>query len=644
MKTRKKLGVALTLIGAIAFIAYRATTLGVAGSAFNWAAFFIETSCIAAFVTEAVLLSVQVPVKKLHSSEAEIMHSASKVLSTNTIATSAKAKGGDGDTKVAEFVETIVSKYIEEADVVVFVESATPTDLRRNFLSLKGIEGIKNVNVIDPSSANSTKELCEEFNYSMVSNFAQTEISTATYLVCRGVDIVYPDVINLGKQYDFKAKSWLELRSVFSDEHVFGGHSSVVVDDKRQMLRDALSTRSLAHWSTGPALIGADNLETFATVTRAQDFFNTCEQNGVHGITTDEIASEEVSQEQTYSDIIWRNLELSYIAKSFGAKYNKPGQKFLGALIKIFAFFTLTSIVRRLALGAAIAYVVIDPSTLEYMTTTFLTTYVVLAAVIFAGSYLAGDDRPFVARIREYYFDVEASVWGLYSKALGSMAKERRINFTKRMPFTSLLLIAIDAVIVYRVIQETNAQAGTYVVGIPRNVSMIAGYSLIVSLLFGLSMVVVTQLRKSVRREVSRGAIVNGEPVSMVDLSPGGAGIIATASLEVGTHVRFKTKLSTTNGESLECSATVRSCVEKSGNFRIGLEFEELLQCQVDELETYCLITYPHALARNVDGVRERSDSTYSKVNGKTQKRALAYACSFVALGSVFYSNISHWL
>ena len=299
----------------------------------------------------------------------------------------------------------------------------------------------------------------------------------------------------------------------------------------------------------------------------------------------------------------------------------------------------------RLAVAAAIGYVVLNPSTLTYVTSTFLIVCASLIALSFVGSYLAGDDRLFVTRIREYYFDVEATIWSAYKKAFASMPEDKKVNLTKRMPFVSSLLIAIDLAIVYRVYQEANAPIATAVTGIPRNLSMVAGYTLIVSMLFGLSMVVVTQLRKSVRREVSRGAVVSGEPVSMVDLSPGGAGIISTQALEVGSHVKFKSKLMTDTDESLVCSATVRSCFEKSGTYRIGLEFEELMQYQFDELETYCLITYPHALARNTDGVRERRDTGISKiVNGKTQRRALAYACSFIALGSVFYSNISHWL
>ena len=161
------------------------------------------------------------------------------------------------------------------------------------------------------------------------------------------------------------------------------------------------------------------------------------------------------------------------------------------------------------------------------------------------------------------------------------------VNLTKRMPAVSTLLIAADAAIVYRVYRESNLLPGAGVTTISRNITMIAGYALIVSLLFGLSMVVVTQMRKSIRREVSRGAVVNEEPVSMVDLSPRGAGIISSVAYKVGEHVKFKSKLSSLNNEPLDCSATVRSCFEKTGNYRVGIEFDELIQDQIDELETY---------------------------------------------------------
>lgn len=644
MKTRKILGAAITVIAAIAYVAYRATTLTSFDSTFNLVAFIIETTCLTAFCTEAVLLSAKVAVKKQSSTEQEIMQAASHVLSTGgTVASAANAGNANSDTKIKTTTQTSISKYTEEIDVVVFAEAASTADLRRNFLSLKGVEGIRNVSVIDPTASSSTKELCEEFDYSCVATFEGAQIDTAQYMVCRGVDVLYPDILEVAKQYDFKGKSWLELRSIYSDEHAFGGKSTVVVEDKRQMVREALSSKACAPWSTGPAIIAADKLDEFDKIVRAQDFFTTCEKNSIHGMITEEIVSEEVSHEQTHAEITWRNLELSYMARSYKAKYSK-GQKLLGALTKAFAFFSVTSFVRRLSLICAIAYCIVVPSTLAYVTPAFLITCASLFAAVQLGSILAGDDRAFTTRIREFYFDIEATVWGAYKKAIAKMPEEKKVNLTKRMPFVSALLIAVDLAIVYRVWKESNALPGTEVTGITRNVSMIAGYSLIVSLLLGLSMVVVTQLRKSIRREVSRGAVVNGEPVSMVDLSPGGAGVISTTALEVGTHVKFKSKLSTTSNEPLECSAAVRSCFEKDGTYRIGLEFEELFQEQIDELETYCLITYPHALARNTDGVRERKDTGVSKVNGKAQRRALAYACSFVALGSVFYSNISHWL
>ena len=639
----KKLGAVLTVLSAIAYIVFRASTLTSSGSLFNVVSFAIETTCALAFATEAILLSVIMPTKKFHSSEDEIMQSASRLLSSNTTASNSII-GGTSDTKIGVTQETTISKYIEEADVVVFVETATPADLRRNFLSLEGIEGIHSVFVIDPTQSNSTKELCKEFSHELITNFSQTAINTSTYLVCRGVDIIYPDVLNIARHYDFKGKAWLELRSVYSDEHVFGGKSEVVIDDKRQMIRESLSSRSLAPWSTGPAIVGVDKLESFSKVTRAQDFFNICEKNSIHGVITEEIASEELSHEQTFSEILWRNLEMSYLVKSFGAKYSKSSQRILGTFIKIFSFFSVTSILRRLALLSATIYIVLVPKTIEYVDSTYVAISAVLLCLAVFGSYMAGDRRPFVFRVREFYFDIEAVLWNFYKKTILKMDYKKMVNLTKRMPAVSTLLIAADAAIVYRVYRESNLLPGAGVTTISRNITMIAGYALIVSLLFGLSMVVVTQMRKSIRREVSRGAVVNEEPVSMVDLSPGGAGIISSVAYKVGEHVKFKSKLSSLNNEPLECSATVRSCFEKTGNYRVGIEFDELIQDQIDELETYCLVTYPHSLARNTDGVRERNDSSTSKVVGKSQRRALAYACSFVALGSVFYSNISHWI
>ena len=642
MNARKKMGVMLTVLGAIAYIGYRITTLSSFDSTLNIVLFAIESMCILAVAVEAVLLGVKLPVGKVENSQAQIMQAASKLLTSNAQVNAMIQENGSSDTKQKIEQKIKIEKYFEEVDAVVFVEDTTLNELRRNFLSLNNIEGLRNIFVVDEQQATSTKELCAEFNFNYISKFGDAEIDTSVYLVSRGTDILYPDILNVAKNYDFKGKSWLELRSVFSDEHAFGVNDTVAIKEKRQLVREALSSRSLAPWSTGPALFSSDNMESFEKITTAKDFFAKCENNSLHGQMTNEIASEKVSLDQTYSEIYLRSIEMSYFTKMFKSKYAKKGERLLGMLIKTFALLNVTSIIRRISLMAVIGFALLNPSTLSYMTMSFLAISAVALSVIFAGSYLAGDTRNAVCRIREYYFDVEAICWSGYKKLFKKMSQAKIVNLTKRMPFVSMILIAIDLAIVYRVFMESGAEAGSFVTGIPRNVSMIAGYSLIVTLLVGLSLVVVTQLRSAIRRDISSDATIDGDQVSMVDLSPGGAGVISSIELEIGSHVNFKSNLTPENNKSFECSAIVRSCFSKSGVYRIGLEFEELMQDQCDELEVYCLITYPHSLARNINNIKKK-DVIVSKVYGKAQRRTLAYACSFVALGSVFYANISHW-
>ena len=69
----KKLGAVLTVLSAIAYIVFRASTLTSSGSLFNVVSFAIETTCALAFATEAILLSVIMPTKKFHSSEQKLV-------------------------------------------------------------------------------------------------------------------------------------------------------------------------------------------------------------------------------------------------------------------------------------------------------------------------------------------------------------------------------------------------------------------------------------------------------------------------------------------------------------------------------------------------------------------------------------------
>ena len=59
------MGVMLTVLGAIAYIGYRITTLSSFDSTLNIVLFAIESMCILAVAVEAVLLGVKLPVGKV---------------------------------------------------------------------------------------------------------------------------------------------------------------------------------------------------------------------------------------------------------------------------------------------------------------------------------------------------------------------------------------------------------------------------------------------------------------------------------------------------------------------------------------------------------------------------------------------------
>ena len=52
-----------------------------------------------------------------------------------------------------------------------------------------------------------------------------------------------------------------------------------------------------------------------------------------------------------------------------------------------------------------------------------------------------------------------------YKKLFKKMSQAKIVNLTKRMPFVSMILIAIDLAIVYRVFMESGAEAGSFVTG-----------------------------------------------------------------------------------------------------------------------------------------------------------------------------------
>ncbi len=544
----RKVGAILVDVASLAYVSYRMVSVVQSFSVSNLMVYTCELSLLALVCVEATLLASRMPIRARKQEESVLLESAQNVLfaqeKTNAIA-HAKTSREIAHRHFASTDISLSARYSAAThDVIVFTEEATCEQLRRCFLSLRLMEDLDHVYVIDNSLSADRAELAQEFGFHILKSFHHLVATTEKILVCRGTDILYPDSCALGSTYDIDDSTYLELRSVYSDERALGGNVVIEVSDKRQLIREALSTRALATWSTGPALVSANAINESASITNAVSFFRACEVNGVHGLITQEIMSEEISVEPTISEIEWRALDFSYTTGAWRHSY-KRSPSFMGLLIKAWSALINISIVRRISTIFLILAFVLTPSSFSFVSSEYVLVATAMIAVALLGGYISGDNRPVFARIREFYFDVEAVMYLAYRRFIKLEDRMKDTSIVKKLPSVSFFLIVTDAALVYRVIRQYNSSNGTNVSQFLRYVSLVAGYALLVSLLIGLGMVMMRQMRSAMRREISRGANINSEPVSMVDLSPGGVGCLSVLPLEVGSNIQFESSLPT---------------------------------------------------------------------------------------------------
>ncbi len=638
----KKLGAALVILASVTYATYRVTSVAGSYSTANFLTAVCEVTLLALVVIETVLLSSGRARVARKQDESVLIESAKSVLfSSKTTQTQA----GGATTRV-ETSQVTASGSFEHApvDAVVFAEKSTTDELRRCFLSLNLINDVTNVYVIDPSLSSERAQLIKEFNFHAVESYSRLVATTDKVLVCRGTDVLYPDAFDVARTYDIGDEGFLELRSVYSDERALGNNGVIEVSDKRQLIRETLASRGLSTWSTGPAIVNAHAISESTKATSAVSFFRACERNGVHGYITEEVVSEEISHEQTISEVEWRALDFAYTAGAWRHSYARSGSRVIGLFVKAWSAFVNISLVRRIATVAMVLAFTLVPSKFGFVTTSYLTWAAATIAAVMVGSYLSGDTRGILARVREFYFDIEAVMYNGYKSLIKPEDRASDKSIVKKLPVVSFLLVLTDAALVYRVVRQYNNEAETVVIRLLKYGSLFAGYALLVTLLIGLGMVIVRQSRSAMRREISRGANLNSEPVSMIDLSPGGAGCISVTDGEIDSTVTFESSLPTGNENTkFTCSAIVRSSVPWNDSYRVGLSFVDLDQKQHDTLEIYCSIVYPHEQARQSFEAEKVGTIKLGKVNGKAEKRFLSYAASFIALGAIIFSNLSSW-
>lgn len=640
----KKLGATLVVVTCIAYVAYRAFSIASNFSIINLIVGLCEFSLAAVVCVEAVLLIQTTSNQHRKQDENVLIESAKNVLFSSSSNPSAQS-AQNGDTKIESATMTASGSYPQSTyDVIVFAEQATLQQLRRCLLSLSIAEGIDEVYVVDPTLSEDRSKLAKEFNNHVVADFNNIVATTNEVLVCRGKDILYPDVCGVARSYEINEGTFLELRTVYSDEKALGPNGLVEVSNKRKMVRDALSTRGLATWSTGPAFVPSNIFAKVKEVKSASTFFRSCEANSIHGLITEEIAAEEITVEQTISEVQWRAGDLAYTSKAYKNSYKAKGSKAVGTFIKAWSLFTNISVVRRFLVIALTLGFVLSPSSYGFVTSSYLLIAAGVIAVSYAGGYLVGDERGPLARVREFYFDIEAVMYNGYESLISNDTKYTDKSIVKKLPTVSVLLIITDIALIYRVISQYTADVSSAAMStFLKYTSLFSGYLLLVTMLVGLGMVIVRQSRTSQRREISRGANINLEPVSMIDLSPGGAGCISVTELVLDSEVEFESSLPIkAKNKKFKCKGVVRSCVQWNESYRIGVEFVDLDQEQKDILETYCSIIFPHEQARQASQDTEQTVKI-TKVNGKAEKRFLSYAATFVALGAIIFSNLSNW-
>lgn len=637
----KKVGLAIIFVASTIYVVMRTVSIARTPSLANVVTGVCEFSLIGLVGVESVLLSSATIKRARKQDDNVLIESAKNVLFSTETQQHAE---GSSTTKIQTVKMTAQSYESSPVDAIVFAQDATLEELRRCLLSINLIEDIDHVYVIDASMSPDRKELIEEFNFHITDTFRSIAATTERVLVCRGTDILYPDACAVARTYDVDDDVFLELRSVYSDERELSANGIIDVSDKRQAIREALSTRGLATWSTGPAMVSSRAIEKAAKADSSKSFFLWCERNSIHGVITDEIVSEEISLESTISQVQWRATDLAYSMGAWRNSYKNNNASVYGIFVKMWSLFLSISLLRRMVTIATVLGFVLVPQSFDFVDREYLTVAGVTVAAIFVGGFLTGDRRGPFARIREFYFDVEAVMYLGYKRFLSVAYRNSDRSIVKKLPSVSFLLIMTDAILVYRVFSQYQEKIDTSLTRIAKYGSLFSGYALIVSMLIGLGMVIVRQARTTTRREISRGANINSEPVSMIDLSPGGAGCISVHAMEIGTSVQFESSLPITNeNKKFKCEGTVRSCVEWDGTYRIGIEFAEMSQTQKDTLETYCSILFPYSQARHSHQILGSETTKVTKFNGKAEKRFLSYVASFIALGAIIFSNFSQW-
>jgi len=640
----KTLGAFVIAFASLAFAIYRLTVLVADFSWINLAVATCEVTLLTLASIEASLMATTTTKRARKQDDSVLMESAKTILFSSK-ATSIEQKGGETKVKIDTANITSADNVVPmNVDVVIFAEDCTLDQLRRCFLSINMLDDVDHVYLIDSQISTEREQLAKEFSFFVAESFHNIVATTEKVLVCRGTDILYPDSIKLSRTYDTGESTFLELRSVYSDERALGVNGVVDVTDKRQMIREALSTRGLSTWSTGPAVVPSTALEFSAHATSSTQFFRSCEMHGIHGLLTDEIMSEEISHEQTISEVEWRALDFSYSSGAWMHSYKAKGSRMIGLGIKTWSAMINTSLVRRIATIALVLYCVTKPSRFSFIDINYLAAGLATSVVVIGAGYLTGDRRGLFARIREFYFDIEAVMYNVYKSLIKPEERAKDTSIVKKLPSVSALLILTNAVLIFRVYQQYNDQLSSAVSHFLKNFSLFAGYSLLVTMLVGLGMVIVRQSRSAMRREVSRGANLDSEPIAMIDLSPGGAGCVSIVPMEIGKEIEFESSLPTKNENvKFRCKAIVRSNVAWNDSYRVGIEFVDIDRAQLDVLETYCSIVYPHTQAREVIDSQREKGHKLGKLNGKAEKRFLSYAASFVALGAIIFLNLSSW-
>lgn len=223
-------------------------------------------------------------------------------------------------------------------------------------------------------------------------------------------------------------------------------------------------------------------------------------------------------------------------------------------------------------------------------------------------------------------------------KSSGELVGDSLFKKVKKTGILGAMMLTIDIVIVARVFLvasestfrpiESSVLALAFMCAILQCVVLASVLNLIVKK---------KSKRTSMRLDVAKSARVNNDIVSLINLTPRGAGISTTQTYNAGDTISISFSLSELGSKkSVAANAIVRSCLQVDEINRVGIEFVELSYEDKKNLTAFCSIIYPYLQLRKIHApeLKDESAKTASiAINRHVQSNSNKH--SFVKIATI---------